>query len=63
MSTEVFVAVRARLVGANEQELPASVVRRLSGPLPERLRRMLELLSPLTTRTVADGARFLRDIV
>lgn len=63
VSTEVFVAVRARLVGASVEELPASVLLRLAGPLPEQVRRMLELLSPLTTGTVADGARFLRDIV
>lgn len=59
--TEVFVAVRARLVGVSVDALPASLVQRLADTLVEQAQRMLELVAPLTTRTVADGARFLRD--
>jgi hypothetical protein len=60
IQTEVFVAVRARLVGVAIGELPASVVERLPGPWRERLHTLLELLAPLTTGTVRDGSRFLR---
>jgi len=59
--TEVFVAVRARLVGVSVDALPASLVQRLADTLVEQAERMLELVAPLTTRTVPDGARYLRD--
>ncbi len=59
--TEVFVAVRARLVGASVDALPASIALRLADTLVEQAQRMLEVVAPLTTGTVADGARFLRD--
>jgi hypothetical protein len=58
--TEVFVAVRARLVGVATGELPASIVDRLQGPMRDRMRAMLGLLAPLTTGSVPDGSRFLR---
>jgi hypothetical protein len=58
--TEVFVAVRARLVGAAIDALPASILLRLADTLVEQVQRMLELVAPLTTDTVGDGARFLR---
>ncbi len=61
IQTEVFVAVRARLVGVAIGELPASILERLAGPWRERLHTLLELLAPLTTGTVRDGSRFLRD--
>ena len=61
IATEVFVAVRARLVGVAIGELPASILERLPGPWRERLHTLLELLAPLTTGTVRDGSRFLRD--
>ena len=55
VSTEVFVAVvQARLIGVAVDALPASIVLRLPGSLPEQVRAMLELLSPLTT---GQGAR------
>jgi hypothetical protein len=34
----------------------------LPGSTEQRVRRMLELVAPLTTRTVRDGSRFVRDI-
>lgn len=62
ISTEVFVAVRARLVGVVVAELPASIVGRLASSLPEQVHSMLEWLAPLTTGSVRDGSRFLRGI-
>jgi hypothetical protein len=61
IQTEVFVAVRARLVGVAIGELPASIVGQLPGTMKERMRMMLDLLTPLTTGSVAEGSRFLRD--
>ena len=63
VTTEVFVAVCARLVGVAIHALPTSIVEKLPGTSAEKVRTMVELLAPLTTGTVADGARFLRDIV
>jgi hypothetical protein len=60
--TEVFVAVSARLIGVSAAELPASVVLRLAGSAEQQVRGMLEWLAPLTTGSVHDGSRFLRDI-
>jgi hypothetical protein len=60
VSTEVFVALRAHLVGVEAERLPSAMLERLSGDWPERLRTAASLLAPLTTKTVADGARFLR---
>jgi hypothetical protein len=58
LSTEVFVAVRARLVEVAVTALPASIVERLAGTEEERMRTMLVLLAPLTTGSVRDGSRF-----
>jgi hypothetical protein len=60
--TEVFVAIRARLVGVDESKLPASIVERLPGSRTEQVRTMLDLLWPLTAGSVRDGARFSRGI-
>jgi hypothetical protein len=60
VSTEVFVTICARLVGVDVGRVPASIVDRLAGTGTERVRRMLAWLSPLTTGSVPDGARFLR---
>lgn len=60
--TEVFAAVRARLIEVAVEQLPASLVLRLPGTAEQQVRRMLELLSPLTTGSVRDGSGFLRDI-
>lgn len=57
---EVFVMLRAQLIGLSSEDLPASLVARLSGPWPSRLLTMLSWLLPLTTGSVADGSRFLR---
>ncbi|HTQ06541.1 MAG TPA: hypothetical protein VMI54_21930, partial [Polyangiaceae bacterium] len=58
--TEVFLAAAARLVGFDVERLPTSIVERMSGGASERMARTLALLAPLTTTSVADGARFLR---
>jgi hypothetical protein len=60
VSTGVFVAVCARLIGVAVAELPRSIVLRLPGSPTEQVGAMLALLAPLTTSTVRDGARFLR---
>ena len=60
LDTEVFVTICARLIGVDVGQVPASIVGRHEGTRTERVRRMLEWLLPLTTGTVADGARFLR---
>jgi hypothetical protein len=60
VSTDVFIAVCAQLIGVAVEELPASIVLRLVGSPPEKVRAMLALLAPLTTGSVPDGARFLR---
>jgi hypothetical protein len=60
VSTEVFVALRARLIGVEVERLPSSLMERLGGSWPERLRAVAMQLAPLTTSSVADGARYLR---
>ena len=62
LRTEVFAAVRARLIEVTVEQLPASIVLRLGGTAEQQVRRMLELLSPLTTGSVRDGSGFLRDV-
>ena len=58
LTTEVFLAVRARLVGVDIDALPASIVDRFEGTYRQQVGAMLHLLAPLTTGSVADGARF-----
>lgn len=62
LSTEVFLAIRARLVGVDVAELPMSIVGRLAGAVEEQVRTMLRQLAPITTGSVRDGARFLGDV-
>jgi hypothetical protein len=59
-TTEVFVAICARLIGVAVSELPASIVDRFEGPRREQVRGTLALLAPLTTGSVRDGSRFVR---
>lgn len=61
LSTAVFVALRARLLGVALDQLPASVLLRLPGSPLEQMRTMLWLLAPLTTSSVAHGEEFLGD--
>ncbi|MCU1348942.1 MAG: hypothetical protein JWO56_1972 [Acidobacteria bacterium] len=61
ITTEVFVTVCARMVGVSVADLPSSIVDRLGGSPTEQVRTMLDLLAPLTTKSVPDGARYLRD--
>jgi hypothetical protein len=63
ISTEVFVAIRARLIGVDEGKLPNSIVERLPGSPEQKARAMLDWLWPLTGGTTADGARFSRGTV
>jgi hypothetical protein len=60
VQTEVFLAVRARLVGLAIGELPATMVAKLPGPWSERVRAVLEFLAPLTTGSLPAGSSFLR---
>ena len=63
ITTEVFVAIRARLIGVDESKLPNSIVERLAGTPEQQVRAMLDLLWPLTTGSPRDRARFSRGIV
>lgn len=60
IETEVLLAVRARLVGLAIGELPASIIAKLAGTWPQRVRAALELLAPLTTGSLPAGSPFLR---
>lgn len=60
LSTEVLVAIRARLVGIEVEQLPRSIVCRLKGTDSGRMQTMLALLAPLTTTSVPNGSRFVR---
>jgi len=60
LSTEVFVAIRARLIEVNAAALPASILRRLPGTKVEQVRTLATLLAPITTGSVPDGSRFVR---
>jgi hypothetical protein len=62
LTTKVLLAIRARLVGVDVGGIPRSIIERLPGTADEQMRTMLHLLAPLTTGSVLDGARFLRDI-
>lgn len=59
--TALFLALAGHLVPPlDTATLPLSLLERLTGTAVERLVSALGLLSPLTTRSVPDGARFLR---
>jgi hypothetical protein len=60
LDTEVFLAVRARLVGLAIGELPASIVAKLAGTWPQRVRVVLAFLAPLTTGSLPARSPFLR---
>jgi hypothetical protein len=60
LHTGVFVSICARLIGVDVGRVPASIVDRLVGTGTQRVRTMLEWVSPLTTGSVPDGSRFLR---
>lgn len=61
LSSEVFVALCARLIGVAAEELPKSVVLSLVGTPEERVQSLLQWLKPLTTGS-GIGSRMLRDI-
>jgi hypothetical protein len=64
LGTEVFLALRARLIGIAEKEVPASIVGRLGEPggTPEgQVRSLLTWLKPLTKGTGV-GSRALGDL-
>jgi hypothetical protein len=58
-STEVFAAIRARLIEVDEAALPASIFDHLPGTKAAQMHLVARLLAPLTTRSVRDGSRFL----
>lgn len=62
ISTEVFIALRARLIGLDIKRLPIPLVEALSGSWPERLGAVMSWLAPLTTGSAPDEARWLRGI-
>ena len=63
LDTETFVTLCARLIGVEVGRVPESIVGQLGGTWTERVRSMLGWLSPLTTGSVPDGARFSRGTV
>lgn len=62
-STEVFVAIRARLFGVSIERLPSSITDQLPGTFPSRITALLVWLAPLTTGSASNAARILRGIV
>jgi hypothetical protein len=60
LSTDVFVAIRARLIGVEVARLPASILERLPGTRAEQVRMLVTLLAPISTASVPDGSRFVR---
>lgn len=59
--TGLFVALRGLLASpVDTARLPCSLLERLAGGAAEQITELLKLLVPLTTGSVADGARFLR---
>lgn len=62
VTSTVFVALRGQLMPPlDTDELPRSLLERLGGSASERVERALRLVAPLSTRSLADGARFLRE--
>lgn len=62
-TTEVFVVISARLIAVAIAELPASIVDRLGVTWNERVRAMLDLLGPITGKSVPDGSGISRATV
>ena len=59
--TSVFATLSGRLVPAvSRRELPASLLARMPGAPEEQVRHLLVWLAPLTTASIADGARWVR---
>jgi len=61
LDTDVFMAIRARMIGVAVEELPKSIVVQLVGTEEERVRSLLKWLRPLTTGT-GIGSLKLRDV-
>jgi hypothetical protein len=59
--TDVFVKLRARLIGVVADKLPASILSRLGDTVESQVRGLLHWLTPLTTGS-GNGSRLLRDI-
>ena len=59
--TDVFVILRARLIGVVVEELPASIASRLGDTVESQVRGLLHWLTPLTTGS-GNGSCLLRDI-
>lgn len=59
--TDVFVNLRARLIGVVVEKLPASILSPLGDTPESQVRSLLHWLTPLTTGS-GDGSRLLRDI-
>lgn len=62
--TSIFVSLLGRLSGAvSTSEMPRSLLERFEGDGQTRLRRMLIAISGLSTTSITDWTRCLRDIV
>jgi hypothetical protein len=62
-ATSVFVVIASRFIEVSRRRLPSSILERLTGTTDVRVSILLGWLAPLTTASVADGARFLRGAV
>jgi hypothetical protein len=60
-STSLFAVIAGRMVPALRcAELPRSLLERFLGAPTVRMERLLAVIAPLTTTSVADGSRFVR---
>jgi hypothetical protein len=60
-STSLFAVIAGRIVPAlRRAELPRSLLERFLGAPTVRMERLLAVVAPLTTTSVADGSRFVR---
>lgn len=60
--TEVFLAIRARLVGVAIDELPASIVDRLGGSVAQQVGSLMAWLGPIPVGARSDRARVVRGV-
>lgn len=63
VATAVFTEMRGRFVELPAFELPEAIIAKMHGGTSSRLELLARSLAPLTTNSLADGARFLRALV
>jgi len=63
IETPVFVDIAARMGMLDRLRLPTSIVEAMTPSPLQRMRKLLGLISPLTTASLPDGSRFVRGLV